>query len=95
MQIDWSSHFALILTYQRVDTHLVPKLVHTGANQIELLVFRCVQLHAAVILQLTKAECPRLQMLILSYDRLNGAAMYLAQGKRPLLETFGSEGRNP
>lgn len=59
--------------------------MHTDVNQIDLLVFH---LDAAVVLQLIEAECPRLQMLILSNNGLNGVAMsYLAQGKRPLLET--------
>ncbi len=72
---------------------MVLKLVHTGVDQIELLVFHCIQLDAAVILQLAKAECPRLQMLILSYNGLDGVAMsYLARGKRPLLEKLDLQG---
>jgi len=85
--LNWSSIIALSLLYQQVDTQVVTKLLHTGVNQIEVVVFDHVQLDAAVILQLTKSECPRLQTLSLRYSGIGSVAIsYLAQGKWPLLE---------
>ena len=72
---------------------MVTKLLHTGVNQIELVVLDHVQLDVAVILQLTNSECPRLQRLVLSYCGLGSVAMsYLAWGKWPLLKELSLEG---
>ena len=91
--LNWSSIIALSLLYQQVDTQVVTKLLHTGVNQIEVVVFDHVQLDAAVILQLTKLECPRLQRLSLRYSGIGSVAIsYLAQGKWPLLEKMDLEG---
>ena len=90
---DWSSILSLNLTYQQVDTQLVTKLLHTGVNRVEVIVFFCVQLDAALSLQLTKSECPRLQKLALSYSGLGSVAVsYLAQGKWPLLKLLNLTG---
>ena len=84
---DWCSIITLDLTYQQVDTQMVTTLLHTGVNQLQTLVLNSVQLDAAVILQLTTSECPRLRFLYLSYNGLGSVAMsYLAQGKWPLLK---------
>jgi len=91
--LDWPSLIGLSLTCQKIDTQMVPKLLHTGVNQTELLVLSCVQLDAALISQLTKSECPRLQILALSYNGLGSVAMsYLAQGKWPLLQELSLQG---
>lgn len=67
--------------------------LHTGVNQLQILVFNCVQLDAAVILQLTQSECRRLGSLALSYNGLGSMAVsYLAQGKWPLLWKVSLEG---
>ena len=69
------------------------KLLHTGVNRLQILVFNCVQLDPAVILQLTKSDCPRLRSLALSYNGLGSAVMsYLAQGKWPLLKLLNLQG---
>ena len=89
---DWSSIITLHLIYQQIDTQMVTKLLHTGVNRDEILVINCVQLDAAVILQLTQSECPRLRALVLCHSRLGSVAIsYLAQGKWPLLKLTGNE----
>ncbi len=93
--LDWSSISELILAHQQIDTRMVTRLLHTGVNRIRSLVLICVQLDAAVILQLTKSECPRLQILTLS--NMNSglgsvAVSYLAQGKWPLLKRLDLNG---
>jgi len=91
--LEWSSIVGLNLTNQQVDTQMVTKLLHTGMNQLELLVLNFVQLDAAVILQLTTSECPRLRNLLLWDTGLSSAAIsYLAQGKWPLLEKLNLQG---
>ncbi len=91
--IDWSSIITLDLTDRQVDTQMVTKLLHTGMNQLELLMLNDVQLDAAAILQLTTSECPRLRHLYLSCTGLGSAAMsYLAQGKWPLLQKLSLDG---
>ncbi len=91
--LDWSSIITLHLTFQQVDTQMVTKLLHTGVNQISVLVFDFIQLDAAVILQLTQSQCPRLRSLRLTYNGLGSVAVsYLAQGKWPILETLNLEG---
>ena len=47
--IDWSSIIELNLSGQQVDTQMMTKLLHTGVNQIEILVLNCVQLDAAYL----------------------------------------------
>lgn len=89
----WSSLIALNLTFQQVDTQMMTNFLHTGVNQLQILVFNCVQLDAAVILQLTQSECRRLRSLALSYNGLGSMAVsYLAQGKWPLLWKVSLEG---
>ncbi len=89
---DWSLITALSLAYQQIDTQMMTKLLSL-LNHIELLVLTYVPLDAAVILQLTQSECPRLDTLALSYNGLSSVAMsHLAQGKWPLLKELNLQG---
>ncbi len=59
----------------------------------QIRVSSCMQLIAAVVLQLTKSQCPRLRSLALSYNGLGSVAVScLAQGKWPLLKLFNLQG---
>jgi hypothetical protein len=55
---EWFPLIALNLTFQQVDTQIMTKLLHTGVNWLQILVSNCMQLDAAVVLQLTKSQCP-------------------------------------
>jgi hypothetical protein len=91
--VSWSSISTLALQHQQVDIQMVTKLLHTGVNQIKVLVLTLVPLDAAIILQLIESECPRLQTLGFSYNGLSSMAIsYLAQGKWPLLNMLNLQG---
>jgi len=90
--LHWASIILLNLTRQQIDTQMISKLSNFGVNQIQLHVFSCTQLDAAVILQLTKSECPSLQSATVYNDLGNWAMSYLAQGKWPLLNVLDLHG---
>ena len=91
--VDWSSITVLTLARQLIDTQMMTKLLHIGVNRLKTLILHRVQLDAAVILQLTKSECPGLESLTLCCDGLGSvAASCLAQGKWPLLRLLNLQG---
>ena len=71
---------------------MISKLLQSPVNQIQLHVFSCTQLDAAVILQLTKSERPRVRSVTMYNDLGNEAVSYLTQGKWPLLNVLDRHG---
>ena len=90
--LDWASIILLNLTCQQIDTQMISKLLQSPVNQIQLHVFSCTQLDAAVILQLTKSERPRVRSVTMYNDLGNEAVSYLTQGKWPLLNVLDRHG---
>ena len=58
MTPEWFPLIALNLTFQQVNTQIMTKLLHTGVNWLQILVSNCMHLDAAVVLQLSKSQCP-------------------------------------